>query len=256
MNQFYKQDLMFKSRKVFNKRKIARKVEEAKDFIKNNKAKCLFALILAGLIITIPSACSSNDRKFKNFELVDAVALDAPVSKTRRLVNVSGEDRYYVEEWEEINSLEQDKQPSAFYFDDEVVVFESKVPVDVNNDGERDLWLHIAVRDNNKNNHKKGANYEIDPYQSYALNNIQKGTKLVLEGVVKRDIIHEDVITDVIYPGNGTTVLDSRTLIDYERGASYIDMQNLVAIDGAVLKEPMNKNNRKIIDERFFSNQR
>ena len=33
-------------------------------------------------------------------------------------------------------------------------------------------------------------------------------------------------------------------------------MQNLVAIDGAVLKEPMNKNNKKIIDERFFSNQR
>ena len=242
-------------RKTLNslrKKKFEYQVKYATNFVKKNSAKCVLAIILSGVILSLSNACSSDDRKFKDFKLVDAVALDTPISKTRRLISVSGVDRDYVEKWETISSVEDGKQPNSFYFDDEVVLFESKVSVDVNNDGKHDLWLHIAVRDNYKDDRKKGVNYEIDAYQNYALNNIQKGTKLLLEGIVQKDIIHENVITDVVYPGNGINFFG----VDYERGSDYIDMQNLVAIDGTVLKEPMNKNNKKIINERFLSNQR
>lgn len=224
------------------------KLKNVKEFVKNNKAKCLFAIVLAGLILSIPAACSSSDRKFKDFELVNAIALDEPEVHVRRFLGSSGVDRDYDEEWDYINPLKGDKEPANFVFDDEKIVFDASVSVDVNNDGKHDLWLHIITRDDKIE--------DITTKQNYALQTIQKGSKLVLEGVVERDIVYKDIITNVIYPGNGSEVGDGYAITDNHRGAHYIDMQNLVAIDNVMMKEPMNKKNRKIFEEQFFQNQR
>ena len=158
MNQ-YNQNFMYNYETLSNGEKIRRKMKKIKKFLKDNN-KCVFACILAALILSISVSCLNNpNRKFKNFELVDAVALDEPTVFVRNFLGSSGKGVDYKEEWDYITPLKDGKQPDKFVFDDKNIAFDASVSVDVNNDGKHDLWLHIITRDD-KN---------ISTEQNYAL---------------------------------------------------------------------------------------
>ena len=75
------------------------------------------------------------------------------------------------------------------------------------------------------------------------IGNIKKGSKLLLEGVVDRDENGKPV--NLRFPNNGTSRLpEGREIVDEYRGRDYIDMQNLIRVDGCQLHGPKNKENK------------
>lgn len=193
------------------------------------KRKVAFAIILSGVILggLVANSIISDRRAKKEilnkFELIEGVALDNVKNYSR----VIGATRYG-SGW-----VYLDRTNDLYPFTDRVIS-DSSVDVDLNGDGVRDVTLHISV----KTPYKK-----LSKEQLYAMTNIKKGSKLLLEGVVDRDENGKPV--NVRFPNNGVSIdpEDKHEMVDKERGRDYIDMQNLVRVDGCQFHIPLNKSN-------------
>ncbi len=178
--------------------------------------------LFAAVDVVVGSMYLYKSKKYKDYELVNAVALSEPVMQYRIRV---------LEGYKNLNTVQD---LTAFGGN---VIVDSYVPVDVNGDSVKDLNLHLVVKTKTKNISKKQKN---------ALSNIKKGSSLFLEGVAERDKTGN--IIDVKAPENGVFIdpETGRRIVDLERGEDYIDMNNLLMVDEIVLKNTNNPFNRKI----------
>ena len=191
------------------------------------KNKVAFAFILAGVILggsithSIVSDVRAKKEIISKFELIEGVALDNV--KTRSRIHGTGASKWvYLDNADDVYTF----TPGA--------ISDTSVDVDLNGDGVKDVTLHLGVKTAYKNLSEK---------QIYAMMNIKKGSRLLLEGVVDRDENGRPV--NLRYPNNGTSLLpDRREIVDEGRGRDYIDMQNLIRVDGCQLQGPKNKENK------------
>lgn len=205
-----------KKESVFNK---------AEKLLRKNKVA--FALILAGVILggsvanSIVSDVRAKKEIISKFELIEGVALDNVKSHSR--IRGTGASKWvYLDNANDVYTF----TPG--------VISDTSVDVDLNGDGVKDVTLHIGV---------KTAYRNLSEEQIYAMTNIKKGSKLLLEGVVDRDENGKPV--NLRYPNNGTSRLpEGREVVDEDRGRDYIDMQNLIRVDGCQLHGPKNKENK------------
>ena len=177
---------------------------DAKAFKENISSMCksgvvylASASVLLGIIISC-AISENNKSRFKNYEVVEAVATDDVVNEFSR--------------------------------DNKKVVLNSYLPVDINGDGKRDFDLQLVV--------DKKSKLSLKEFQ---LLQIKKDTKIVLEGAVERDFL--DRTKSMKSFGNGVEVLEGRILIDHKRGASYMNADNIIAVDDEVVNMPRNNEN-------------
>ena len=205
-----------KKESVFNK---------AEKLLRKNKVA--FAFILAGVILggfvanSIVSDVRAKKEIISKFELIEGVALDN-VKNRSRIPGTGDLEWVYLDNADEVYTF----TPGA--------ISDTSVDVDLNGDGVKDVTLHIGVKTPYRN---------LSEEQIYAMTNIKKGSKLLLEGVVDRDENGKPV--NLRFPNNGTSRLpEGREIVDEYRGRDYIDMQNLIRVDGCQLHVPKNKENK------------
>ena len=171
--------------------------EKVSSMCKSGVVYLASASVLLGIIISC-AISENNKSRFKNYEVVEAVATDDVVNEFSR--------------------------------DNKKVVLNSYLPVDINGDGKRDFDLQLVV--------DKKSKLSLKEFQ---LLQIKKDTKLVLEGAVERDFL--DRTKSMKSFGNGVEVLEGRILIDNKRGASYMNADNIIAVDDEVVNMPRNNEN-------------
>ncbi len=205
-----------KKESVFNK---------AEKLLRKNKVA--FAFILAGVILggfvanSIVSDVRAKKEIISKFELIEGVALDN-VKNRSRIPGTGDLEWVYLDNADDVYTF----TPRA--------ISDTSVDVDLNGDGVKDVTLHIGVKTPYRN---------LSEEQIYAMTNIKKGSKLLLEGVVDRDENGKPV--NLRFPNNGTSRLpEGREIVDEYRGRDYIDMQNLIRVDGCQLHGPKNKENK------------
>lgn len=205
-----------KKKSVFNK---------AKKLFRKNKVA--FTFILAGVILggfvanSIVSDVRAKKEIISKFELIEGVALDN-VKNRSRIPGTGDLEWVYLDNADDVYTF----TPRA--------ISDTSVDVDLNGDGVKDVTLHIGVKTPYRN---------LSEEQIYAMTNIKKGSKLLLEGVVDRDENGKPV--NLRFPNNGTSRLpEGREIVDEYRGRDYIDMQNLIRVDGCQLHGPKNKENK------------
>lgn len=205
-----------KKESVFNK---------AEKLLRKNKVA--FTFILAGVILggfvanSIVSDVRAKKEIISKFELIEGVALDN-VKNRSRIPGTGDLEWVYL-----------DNANDVYTFTSRAIS-DTSVDVDLNGDGVKDVTLHIGVKTPYRNLSKE---------QIYAMTNIKKGSKLLLEGVVDRDENGKPV--NLRFPNNGTSRLpEGREIVDEYRGRDYIDMQNLIRVDGCQLHSPKNKENK------------
>lgn len=223
-NKNFENECSSKKKKLFYDKEAFKKALRNKRII----GSLLLASVLVGWFsYSFTSNRIAEKRRIADFAMIQGVALDEPHIFTRTFEN---------------GSFVEAKYTNAFdYANGYGAILDSYVPVDINGDNEKDLDLHIVVK----------TRYDkISPNQMFALTNIKKGSKLVLEGKIIKDEFGRPV--NVVYPKNGTGVNKSgAVVVDKERGPDYIDMKNLLSIDNCKMKNTLNKNNQKIFDENF-----
>lgn len=223
-------DKNFENERSSKKNKLFYDKEAFKKALRNKKI--MGSLLLASVLVgwfsySFTSNRIAEKRRVADFAMIQGVALDEPHIGTRIFEN---------------GSLVDAKYTSAFdYANGYGVILDSYVPVDINGDNEKDLDLHIVVK----------TRYDkLSRNQMFALTNIKRGSKLVLEGKIIKDEFGRPV--NVVYPENGTGLNKSEAVVvDSERGPDYIDMQNLLSIDNCKMKNTLKKSNQKIFDENF-----
>ena len=206
-----------KKESVFNK---------AEKLLRKNKVA--FAFILAGVILggsvanSIVSDVRAKKEIISKFELIEGVALDN-VKNRSRIPGTGASKWVYLDNADDVYTF----TPGA--------ISDTSVDVDLNGDGVKDVTLHIGIKTPYRN---------LSEEQIYAMTNIKKGSKLLLEGVVDRDENGKPV--NVRFPNNGVSIdpEDKHEMVDKERGRDYIDMQNLIRVDGCQLHGPKNKENK------------
>lgn len=205
-----------KKKSVFNK---------AEKLLRKNKVA--FTFILAGVILggfvanSIVSDVRAKKEIISKFELIEGVALDN-VKNRSRIPGTGDLEWVYLDNANDVYTF----TPRA--------ISDTSVDVDLNGDGVKDVTLHIGVKTPYRN---------LSEEQIYAMTNIKKGSKLLLEGVVDRDENGKPV--NLRFPNNGTSRLpEGREIVDEYRGRDYIDMQNLIRVDGCQLHGPKNKENK------------
>lgn len=205
-----------KKESVFNK---------AEKLLRKNKVA--FTFILAGVILggfvanSIVSDVRAKKEIISKFELIEGVALDN-VKNRSRIPGTGDLEWVYLDNADDVYTF----TPRA--------ISDTSVDVDLNGDGVKDVTLHIGVKTPYRN---------LSEEQIYAMTNIKKGSKLLLEGVVDRDENGKPV--NLRFPNNGTSRLpEGREIVDEYRGRDYIDMQNLIRVDGCQLHGPKNKENK------------
>lgn len=205
-----------KKESVFNK---------AEKLLRKNKVA--FTFILAGVILggfvanSIVSDVRAKKEIISKFELIEGVALDN-VKNRSRIPGTGDLEWVYLDNANDVYTF----TPRA--------ISDTSVDVDLNGDGVKDVTLHIGVKTPYRN---------LSEEQIYAMTNIKKGSRLLLEGVVDRDENGKPV--NLRFPNNGTSRLpEGREIVDEYRGRDYIDMQNLIRVDGCQLHGPKNKENK------------
>lgn len=205
-----------KKESVFNK---------AEKLLRKNKVA--FAFILAGVILggfvanSIVSDVRAKKEIISKFELIEGVALDN-VKNRSRIPGTGDLEWVYLDNADDVYTFTSG------------AISDTSVDVDLNGDGVKDVTLHIGVKTPYRN---------LSEEQIYAMTNIKKGSKLLLEGVVDRDENGKPV--NLRFPNNGTSRLpEGREIVDEYRGRDYIDMQNLIRVDGCQLHSPKNKENK------------
>lgn len=192
-----------------------------------HKNKVAFTFILAGVILggfvanSIVSDVRAKKEIISKFELIEGVALDN-VKNRSRIPGTGDLEWVYLDNANDVYTF----TPRA--------ISDTSVDVDLNGDGVKDVTLHIGVKTPYRN---------LSEEQIYAMTNIKKGSRLLLEGVVDRDENGKPV--NLRFPNNGTSRLpEGREIVDEYRGRDYIDMQNLIRVDGCQLHGPKNKENK------------
>lgn len=205
-----------KKESVFNK---------AEKLLRKNKVA--FTFILAGVILggfvanSIVSDVRAKKEIISKFELIEGGALDN-VKNRSRIPGTGDLEWVYLDNANDVYTFTSG------------AISDTSVDVDLNGDGVKDVTLHIGVKTPYRN---------LSEEQIYAMTNIKKGSKLLLEGVVDRDENGKPV--NLRFPNNGTSRLpEGREIVDEYRGRDYIDMQNLIRVDGCQLHGPKNKENK------------
>lgn len=194
------------------------------------KKKIIVSLIFASVVLACCSCLSisnSIEQKRKivsDFSMIRGVALAEPSIETKAMKN---------------GALVNSKYANSFnYGKGRSVVIDAVVPVDINGDNKKDVDLHIAV---NSNYDKLSSN------QMFALFNIKKGSNLILEGKIKKDISGRPI--NLVSPKNK---LDKkRVVIDGKGSYDYVDMQNLLSIDNCKMKKTLRKDNQQVFNRNF-----
>lgn len=143
---------------------------------------------------------------------------------------VSENNKSKFQNYEIVEAVTTDDVVNEFSRDGKKSVLNSYLPVDINGDGKRDFDLQLVVDAKSKLSLKE-----------FQLLQIKKDTKLVLEGVVEKDFA--DRTKGMKSFGNGVELLEGRILIDYKRGANYMNAYNIIAVDDEVINMPRNNEN-------------
>lgn len=171
--------------------------------VKNTPVWLCGFILFSAFVIAFNSVydAKSENKEFDDLKLVEAVVTDTPHYK-----------------YTEFNNK---------------IIYSSYLPVDVDGDGERDLYVELS------------KNKQFKSSDNNSSLNIKKGDRIVLEGFVIGDGRDDKLMKPV---GNDAEIIEGDILSGSKKKSKYLTARNIIAVENNIVNMPKNNDNvQKIV---------